>query len=251
MALAALAALAGARAVPVQAADAIIAPHVMSWSELGALPDFTTGIWEVHLGPGALAQAVQPSLTPAYQARAKAYTAAQATGENQDSPGADCLPNGMPGIMGQPYPMQILFGPREVTIDIEAFMQVRHIYTDGRPHPDDPDPTFNGNSIGHWEGGTLVVDSVGFVPITPLGFNWGVHHSSKMHIVERFHLTTPDMLQVETRVYDPEALTKPWVTSRLFERHASWTIAEYICEQNNRNEADQNGRAGIVLTPPK
>lgn len=130
-------------------------------------------------------------------------------------------------------------------------MQVRHIYMDGRPHPADPDPTFNGHSIGHWEGGTLVVDTVGFVPYTPLGFNWGIGHSDKMHIVERFRLTAPDTLEVVTTIDDPLALAKPWTTSRIFKRHTNWTIDEYICEQNNRNQADQNGKAGIELTPPK
>ena len=242
-AFAMLAALAVSAAEP-QATGVPGRPHVMSWSELGKLPDFTTGIWEMRLGPGALTQRSSPSLTPAYAAMLKAYTA-------QDTPDANCLPPGMPVIMGQPYPMQILFGPREVTLDIEAYMQVRHIYTDGRPLPADPDPTFNGTSIGHWEGQTLVVDTVGFEPDTPLSANWGMHHSSKMRIVERFRLTDPNSLQVVTEVNDPVALTRPWTSTRVFERHRDWTIAEYICEQNNRNLVDQSGKAGIILTPPK
>jgi hypothetical protein len=135
--------------------------------------------------PEAFTPQAQPAFTPAYAAREKAYEAVQAAGGNQDSPGANCLPTGMPTIMSQPYPMQILFGPREVTIDIEAFMQVR------------------------------------------------------------------DTLEVVTTIDDPEALTKPWTTSKIFVRHTDWTIAEYICEQNNRNRVDPNGRAGIILTPPK
>jgi hypothetical protein len=235
---------------PEQAA-AQAGPYPLPWSDLAKLPDFTTGIWEVPMSPEAFAPQSQPSFTPAYAAREKAYEAVQAAGGNQDSPGANCLPTGMPTVMSQPYPMQILFGPREVTIDIEAFMQVRHIYTDGRSHPADPDPTFNGHSIGHLEGRTLVVDSVGFVPDTPLGFNWGRGHSTKMHIIERFALKDPDTLEVVTTIDDPEALTKPWTTSKIFKRHADWTIAEYICEQSNRNRVDQNGKAGITLTPPK
>ena len=109
-AFATLAALAVSAAEP-QATGVPGRPHVMSWSELGKLPDFTTGIWEMRLGPGALTQRSSPSLTPAYAAMLKAYKA-------QDTPDANCLPPGMPVIMGQPYPMQILFGPREVTIDI-------------------------------------------------------------------------------------------------------------------------------------
>jgi hypothetical protein len=234
-----------------QSAAAPLGPRPLPWGALGSLPDFTTGIWEVPMTPAAFAAQTAPSFTPRYAAREKAYEAVQAAGGNQDSPGANCLPTGMPTVMSQPYPMQILFGPREVTIDIEAFMQVRHIYTDGRPHPAEPDPTFNGHSIGRWQEQTLVVDSVGFVPDTPLGFNWGMGHSTKMHIVEKFHLKAPDTLEVITTVEDPEALVKPWTTSKIFSRHADWTIAEYICEQNNRNGVDQHGKGIITLTPPK
>ena len=248
--LAALAAAGVLTAGPDLAAEAAgRAP--LTWSRIGRLPDFTTGIWEVPMTPAAFAPGAQPVQTPAYAARAKAYAAAQAAGGEQDSPGANCLPSGMPTIMSQPYPMQILFGPREVTIDIEAFMQVRHIYTDGRPHPADPDLTFNGHSTGRWEGGTLVVDTVGFTPDTPLGFDWGMRHSTKMHILERFRLTDPDTLQIATTIEDPEALAGPWTTTRSFRRHTDWTIAEYVCEQNNRNLVDANGKAGIVLDPPK
>ncbi len=222
-----------------------------TWAEVAKLPDFTTGIWEIPLGgPGSFGQRTQPSLTPAYQAKLDAFNALRKAGKEQDNPSANCVPPGMPGIMGQPYPMQIMFGPGQVMIELEAYMQVRHIYTDGRKHPDDPDLTFNGNSIGHWEGDTLVVDSTSFTADTPLGENYGVRHSEKMHIVERFRLTDPDTLEVVTTIDDPEALTKPWTSTRTFKRHRDWTISEYICEQNNRNLVDESGRAGIILTPP-
>jgi len=221
-----------------------------TWAEVAKLPDFTTGIWETPLTPAAFAPGPQPQLTPAYAARRKAFDDARKAGNEQDNPSANCVPPGMPGVMNQPYPMQIFFGPGQVAIQLEAYMQMRHIYTDGRPHPADPDPTFNGDSIGHWEGDTLVVDSVGFVPDTPLGLSYGVQHSSKMHIVERMRLVDPDTLTLTTTVDDPDALASPWTTSRTFKRHRDWTIAEYVCEQNNRNLVDPNGHAGIVLTPP-
>ena len=221
-----------------------------SWAGVARLPDFTTGIWEVPLGPAAFRDASQPSLTPAFAAKLKAFQEAQKAGTMQDSPAANCVPPGMPQIMGQPYPMEILFKPGEVAIQLEAYQQIRHVYTDGRKHPDDPDQTFNGDSIGHWEGDTLVVDSVGFTPDTPLGLSYGMRHSDKLHIVERMRLKDPDSLEVVTTIDDPEALTQPWTTSRVFKRHRDWTIAEYVCEQNNRNLVDPTGRAGIILAPP-
>ena len=183
------------------------------------------------------------SLTPKYAEILKAYQQAPA----EDNPASNCVPPGMPGIMTQPYPIELLFTPGQVTIVIEAYMQVRHIYTDGRTHPEDPDLTFNGHSIGRWDADTLIVDTVGFTPDTPLGGNMGARHSDKMHIVERMHLTDPNTLEIVTTIEDPEALAKPWTRTSRYARHSDWTIAEYICQQNNRNFVDQSGKAGINL----
>jgi hypothetical protein len=221
-----------------------------AWAEVGRLPDFTTGIWEIPLGPGSFRENSQPTLTAAYAARLKTFQEAQKAGKIQDSPAANCVPPGMPQIMGQPYPMEIFFKPGQVAIQLEAYEQIRHVYTDGRKHPDDPDQTYNGDSIGHWEGDTLVIDTVGFTPDTPLGLSYGMRHSDKLHIVERMRLKDPDSLEVVTTIDDPEALTQPWTTSRTFKRHRDWSIAEYVCEQNNRNLVDPTGRAGIILAPP-
>ncbi len=166
----------------------------------------------------------------------------------EDNQSANCLPPGMPGIMSQPYPMEFLLTPGQVTIVIEAYSQVRHIYTDGRPLPDDPDPNFFGTSVGHWEGDTLVVQTVGFSTMTEI--EPYVPHSDKMRILEKFRLADPDTMSIETTITDPQALTAPYTTNRILRRHRSWTIAEYICEQNNRNFVDPSGKAGINITPP-
>jgi len=182
------------------------------------------------------------SLTPEYEAKRRAYQA----NPPQDTAAANCLPPGMPGIMTQPYPMEFLLTPGKVTIVIEAYTQVRHIYTDGRKLPEDPDPRFFGTSVGRWEGDTLVVDSVGFAPETQLAA--GVPHSDKMKILERFRLTDPDTMSIETTITDPEALTAPYSTTSSLRRHRNWTISEYICEQNNRNGVDEKGNSIINPT---
>ena len=237
------------------------APTAPDWAALAKLPDFT-GVWEMSLGggggrggargagrgaaaPGGGGRAAGPSLTPEYAAKKKALEAQGA----EDNQTANCLPPGMPGIMGQPYPMEFLLTPGQVTIVIEAYQQVRHIYTDGRKLPDDPDPKFHGTSIGRWENGTLVVETVGFSPLTQIERN--VPHSDKMKILERFRLTDPDTMVIDTTVTDPEALTMPYTTTRTIRRHRDWTIAEYICEENNRNFVDDKGKAGINLGPEK
>jgi hypothetical protein len=150
--------------------------------------------------------------------------------------------------MGQPYPMEFLLTPGKVTIVIEAYQQVRHIYTDGRPLPADPDLKFHGTSVGRWEGDTLVVDTVGFSPLTQLAAN--IPHSGKMRIAERFRLTGPDAMSIETTITDPDVLTAPYTTTRSLRRYRTWTIAEYICEENNRNFLTDDGKAGVNLANP-
>ncbi len=220
------------------------APTAADWSALAKLPDFT-GVWEVGPGGGGggrgRAAPQEPSLTPAAAAKRKEL---QSLGR-EDKETANCVPPGMPGIMGQPYPMEFLLTPGKVTIVIEAYTQVRHIYTDGRPLPEDPDLKFQGTSVGRWEGDALVVDTIGFSPLTELAAN--VPHSDKMRIRERFTLTGPDAMSIETTVTDPDVLTAPFTTTRTLQRHRGWTIAEYVCQENNRNFVDDKGKAGIRL----
>ena len=150
--------------------------------------------------------------------------------------------------MNQPYPMEFLLTPGKVTIVIEAYTQVRHIYTDGRPLPADPDPLFYGTSVGHWEDDTLVVETVGLAQV-PRGLTFP--YSDKLKVVERFRLTGPDTMTVETTLIDPEAFTAPYsMGARTLARHRTWTIAEYICEENNRNFVDDKGSAGVKLSNP-
>ena len=142
------------------------APTAADWAALATLPDFN-GVWERGAAPAAPrgggapaaprsggappaapgaargggarggGRAGGPSFTPAYEAM---RAAAAKTPAPEDGATANCLPPGMPGIMGQPYPMEFLLTPGKVTLVIEAYTQVRHIYTDGRPLPADHTP---------------------------------------------------------------------------------------------------------------
>ena len=222
-------------------------PTAADWAAVATLPDFT-GVWELTFGAGggrgrgrAGGPPAGPQLTPAYADKRRANLAKGA----EDNQTANCLPPGMPGIMGQPYPMEFLMTPGLVTIVIEAYSQVRHIYTDGRPLPEDPEQRFFGTSIGRWDNGTLVAETVGFSPQTDL--DRATPHGDRMKIVERFKLDDADTMTIETTVTDPDALTAPFTSARTLKRHRDWTIAEYICEENNRNFVDDNGKAGIRI----
>src|SRR5690606_33676772 len=101
-------------------------------------------------------------------------TAIAGGGEVAERP-SNCTPPGMPSVMYQPYNIQFLFTPGKVTIIQEAYMQMRNIFTDGRPLPEDPDPWFNGHSVGHWEGDTLVVETIGVKDTTRLAVIGATH----------------------------------------------------------------------------
>ena len=218
-----------------------------SFAALGRLPDWDRGVWQIDWGHlfSAGGRPTPPNLTPEYAAKFAAYTAAQKRGENVQNANANCLPPGVPGIMQMPYPLEFIFSPGRVTVAIETDSQVRRIWTDGRKLPDDPDDTFNGTSVGHWEGKDLVVDTIAIAPQADIAA--GVGHSDQERMQERFHQESPDELLITTTITDPKVLTKPFVVTRPYLRHADWEIQEYVCEQNNHDSADAEGRAGFTL----
>ena len=215
----------------------------------GENPRDWSGVWELdwqHSGLGGVRGASAPKLTPVSQGKLDAYRAAQKQGENEQGQQANCVPPGMPQIMTQPYPVEFLFTPGKVTIAIEAYSQMRRVFMDGRKHPEDPDLTFQGHSIGHWDGDTLVIDSIGFIPTSQISM--GIGHSDQMHIVEHIRKVSADTMTIETTIIDPKVLQEPWTVNRTYKRHADWDIKEYICDENNRDSADEKGHAGLNIT---
>ncbi len=217
------------------------------YTPLNSLPDWG-GVWVLNFNrptPGA------PPNTPALKGQyLKDYDAwreaVKTTGGQVPHEASYCQPPGMPGIMsvGQ-YPIEFLFTPGRVTTHHEAWMQWRNIYTDGRGHPDDLDPTFQGDSIGHWDGSTLVVDTIGIKDAAILG--QGMKHGPRMHILERIHLAPkdPDTLVDEMTIEDPDALEKPWTRSLTYKRSRDWQLLEFECAENDRNPVDSSGNTGF------
>lgn len=163
---------------------------------------------------------VEPPYKPEYMAKAKAIGDAMHGDASPDDPQYDCIPYGVPrGSVrgGGGYAMQIVQNR-----DVVAFLYedrpgpyFRIVYTDGRPHPKDLDPSYYGHSIGHWEGDTLVVDVVGLSDETWLGSGTvgpklAMMHSDKLHVVERW-TRVGDVLNYEATAEDPVMFTKPWV----------------------------------------
>jgi len=236
--------LAACARAPEQPKDPAAAARRAQWAAQADLPDWT-GVWEIDWrNSRGMPPRPQMKLQPKYQAELDAYKKAQSKGENLQSEGANCVPPGLPGIMSQPYPIEFAYQPGKVLMLIEAYMQFRHIYTDGRKHPEDPDPTFMGHSIGHWEGDTLVVESVGFNANNKLSA--GVPHSDQLTITERIRRVDKDWMEIETTMNDPVVLAEPYEVTISY-RHLDDEIREYICLENNRDGADAKGRPSLRL----
>lgn len=143
-----------------------------------------------------------------------------------------CFPPGVPRVYLHPFPMQIVQIPGQVTILYEYDNLSRRIYTDGQPHNTDVPPTWMGDSIGKWEGDTLVVDTINFNEKTWLD-RIGHPHSEQLHLVERFRRVDPKNLQIEITINDPKAYTQPWKAHLYYQLRPGWKLLEQFCEDND------------------
>jgi hypothetical protein len=135
---------------------------------------------------------------------------------------------------------------KQITELKEYFDVFRVIHMDAK-HPDNPKPTFMGNEVGHWENGTLVVDTVGVSTLSD-GVR-GLPHSPDMHIVERIRFTGL-VLEDQVTIDDTKVFTKPWsYTTYLKRAPAGMRIREWVCV-NNRNGPDETGRTTVRVGAP-
>lgn len=199
------------------------------------VPDIS-GIWERIEGIRFNPAGQLPPYNAEYRRRYDQAMEARNRGERVADPTSRCLPQGMPRFMVASYPLEVLQTRGQVTIIAEWSSQVRRIFTDGRGHPpaDEIDITFNGHSIGHWEGQTLVVDTAGIRGDTSFDAS-PMTHSDQLTVSERIYLKDPKTLVAELTVTDPGAFTAPWKVVRTYRRGGpDARIMEYVCEENNR-----------------
>jgi Protein of unknown function (DUF2012) len=155
----------------------------------------------------------------------------------QDNPGAYCLPQvAVPSMMN--YPTRFIRGEdRFVQITEDMDPGYRQIFMDGRKHPDPADwnPAWYGHSVGHWDGDTLVVDTVGFNEIT-----WGFGiHTEKLHIIERYTRLNRGRIQVELLAEDPDAWTGPFTRKWQLGLADGVEIVEFVCAEGYPSKAMQ------------
>jgi hypothetical protein len=140
-----------------------------------------------------------------------------------------CYPPGTPRVYFHPYPFEFVQAPKFMLMVFEYDHTIRRIYTDGRSLPDDPDPSWMGYSVGHWDGNTtFVVDTVGFNEKTWLD-RLGHAHSEQLLVTERFRRVDRDHLELDITMADPKALAKPWTTTFYYQNRPDWELGEITC----------------------
>jgi len=166
---------------------------------------------------------------PPYQTGAKKIYDERKANKGKDDPERFCLPNGAVRI--NPLPYKIVQRPDTIVLLWEGNTHsYRRFFLDGRSHNLDIEPeSWTGQSIGKWEGDTLVVDTVGFNDKTWLDAT-GKPHSDAMHLIERYRRPDLGHLNVELTINDPKALTKPYTFNRVFTLAPGWELQEYVCQ---------------------
>lgn len=183
---------------------------------------------------------VTPEEKPPFQPWAAAKIKAMTPAERElGKSSVKCAPRGVPGMfMATPYPIQLVQTPGQLVQLMELNNNFRVIHTDGRAHAKDPEPGFYGDETAHWDGDTLVIDTIALDESTWNDLNaW--FHSDQEHVVE--HLSRPSMnyLIYQVTIEDPKVLTKPWTSAP-----RRWTLGhedleEYFCTNNEEQEQYQ------------
>jgi hypothetical protein len=157
-----------------------------------------------------------------------------------------CLPFGLMRSVGGPHPIQIVQNDKYVAMLYEQNSWFHVTPIDGRPHPKNPDPTWFGNSVGRWEGDTLVIDTIAFNGLTRLDTD-GHPHSDQLHTIERFTRRDLGHIDYVMTIDDPKTYPRKWDSVRVWTLRPDWEIMEYSCEENNKDLKE--GHIGVGVNP--
>ena len=179
-----------------------------------------------------------PKLTPQYLAQWEIIAASRTSGSYEYDNIANCLPPGMPAMMGMGYGMEVMQNEQKITFFSEHQDALRRVYLDGREPSERVlnDPTYAGYSTGHWEGDALVVNTVALRSNSFI--DGSSPHSDKMTVHERIRFIEPDILEDHITVSDPEALLEPWEIVRTYKRATSPNndqLREFACAEGLRD----------------
>lgn len=153
-------------------------------------------------------------------------------GKPPTSPQEVCEHSGVPNVFTLPAPLQVVQTPDKVTLLFQRDHQVRRVYLN-ESHSTNPPRTWYGESVGHYEGNTLVIDTIGMNAKTPIDF-FGTPHSESLHVVERFRVINEGrQMEIVFTVSDPNAFTSEWAGRVVYNRSDVVQLAEEVCAENN------------------
>ena len=207
------------------------------------------GTWdEANSGLGVGGTGKDPSAPPSlgsqqvvtdpapYQAWAVAKVLESFNKRAIDDPAALCLPPGLPrAAIVSLFPLEIVQTRDRIVIMYE-YMNIFRVIRMNAKHPDDLVPAYMGDSVGRWEGDTLVVDVTGFNDKTWLT-GAGTFHSEDLHITERYTRVDKDRINYDVTIEDPKVLTKPWIVHSTMMLREGTRLLEYVCVENNLDPA--------------
>lgn len=189
-------------------------------------PDLS-GIWTVFGSVGREEKA--PNMLP----WAEAVVARHIANDSAEDFEARCLPGGPP--RPSPYLSEFVATPKLVTLLSEGNTHMyRQFFVDGSDHPKNLKPTFYGDSRAHWEGDTLVVDTIGLLDKSWMDFS-GTPHTPQMHLIETFRRVDYGNMEMQVTIDDPGVFSKPWVTTRSTTLETKAEMLEYVCNENNQD----------------
>lgn len=197
----------------------------------GGKPDLS-GVWGYAGYTSDIAKDYDVGEVPMTALGDKLFKERQAN-DGVEDPEARCLPTGVP--RRDPYPSKILQLPNLVVILFEGNLHsFRQIFLDRKEHPQDLNPSWWGDSIGHWEGDQLVVDTVGFNGKTWLDLA-GHPASGQLHVIERYSRPDFGHLKWEITIEDPIMYTRPWKVTEITPLMTNGDLMEYVCTENERD----------------
>ena len=239
-------------AKPAQATKSQYAVPPLSHDLSGVWMQYPDGDVPGVPGMNAVDDRTRPPLTPWGKERfdaARPLVGPRAVPGEENNPALRCDPDGPPKLLNLPNPFEIVQVPGRMLMFFELGHIWREIWTDGRPLPKDPDPSYLGYSVGRWEGDTLVVETTGFNDKL-WDDSYGNPRSDATHLTERYRRLNQDTLELQIIIDDPKAYTKTWVSPpKLHKLEPGWEIAEWFCVLDEDNAYDQVVRKPAGVAP--
>jgi hypothetical protein len=193
-------------------------------------PDLS-GVWRIH--KSYLLDAVSDLKPEEIQPWAAALYKQSADSFRNDTDGINCLPPGPKASISVGSPVKIVQTPNLIVLLYEYQTLFRQVFTDGRGLPEDPNPTWMGYSIGHWEGDALVVTTAGYNDRTSLDLG-GHPHSEALRVMERFHRRDAGHVDLQVTIEDPKAYSRKWTLAVDLDLMPDGELIEYICEDRDK-----------------